>query len=170
MTSVSRSDLDREAPAPSGPLLEVRDLTVGFPTRHSVALAANGVRLVVQPGKALGLVGESGCGKSVTLRTVMRMTPKPGEVLAGEIEWKGRDLLRLTEREMREVRGREIGMIFQDPGSSLNPVHTVGSQITEILRVRLGLKAGAARERAIEFLVRRHSGARGTCSGVSAPA
>jgi oligopeptide/dipeptide ABC transporter ATP-binding protein len=107
---------------------------------------------VVEPGKALGLVGESGCGKSVTLRTVIRMTPAPGEVLAGEIRWKGHDLLQRTTREMREIRGREIAMISQDPGASLNPVYSVGSQISEVLRVHLGLRSREARERSIELL------------------
>jgi peptide/nickel transport system ATP-binding protein len=152
MTSVSPSSGDRGVAETGEHLLEIRGLTVGFPTRRNIALATNNVGLVLEPGKALGLVGESGCGKSVTLRTVIRMTPKPGEVLAGEIRWKGRDLLRLTAREMREIRGREIAMISQDPGASLNPVYAVGSQISEVLRVRVGLRAREARQRAIELL------------------
>jgi peptide/nickel transport system ATP-binding protein len=152
MTSVSPSDLPADMTEKPDSYLEIRNLTVGFPTRRSVALAANRVELVLNHGKALGLVGESGCGKSVTLRTVIGMTPKPGEVLAGEICWKGRDLLRESARGMRDVRGREIAMIFQDPGASLNPVHSVGSQISEVLRVRLGLSGAPARDRTVELL------------------
>jgi oligopeptide/dipeptide ABC transporter ATP-binding protein len=152
MTSVSPSEPSGSVGRTDDSFLEVRGLTVGFPTRRKVALAANDVGLALEPGKALGLVGESGCGKSVTLRTVIGMTPKPGEVLAGEIWWKGRDLLQQSAHGMREVRGREIAMISQDPGASLNPVYAVGAQISEVLRVRLGLRGGEARDRAVELL------------------
>jgi peptide/nickel transport system ATP-binding protein len=133
-------------------LLSIRHLTVAFPSRKGVVLAANRVELSLQPGRTLGLVGESGCGKSVTLRTIIRMTPTPGEVMAGKVFWHERDLLSLSPAEIRRVRGREITMIFQDPGASLNPVQSVGTQIAEVLRLKLGLSRGESRSRTIELL------------------
>jgi peptide/nickel transport system ATP-binding protein len=133
-------------------LLSVRQLTVAFPSRTGMVLAANRVGLSLQPGRTLGLVGESGCGKSVTLRSIIQMTPAPGEVIAGEVLWRERDLLTLGSAEMRGVRGREITMIFQDPGASLNPVQSVGTQIAEVLRLKLGLGRGEARSRTVELL------------------
>jgi peptide/nickel transport system ATP-binding protein len=133
-------------------LLSIRELTVAFPSRSGVVLAANRIELALQPGRTLGLVGESGCGKSVTLRTIVRMTPPPGEVLAGEVLWHDRDLMKLSSAEIRSVRGREITMIFQDPGASLNPVLSVGAQIAEVLRVKLGIGRSEAKDRVIELL------------------
>jgi oligopeptide/dipeptide ABC transporter ATP-binding protein len=133
-------------------LLSIRDLTVAFPSRAGVLLAANRVELALRPGRTLGLVGESGCGKSVTLRTIIRMTPAPGEVIAGAVLWHDRDLMSLSPAEMRRIRGREITMIFQDPGASLNPVQPVGTQIAEVLRLKLGLGRSEARARAVELL------------------
>jgi peptide/nickel transport system ATP-binding protein len=133
-------------------LLSIRGLTVAFPSRAGIVLAANRVELSLGPGRTLGLVGESGCGKSVTVRTIIRMTPAPGEVLEGEVFWRERDLLRLSSADMRKVRGREIAMIFQDPGASLNPVQPVGTQIAEVVRAKLGVSRTEARERAVEML------------------
>lgn len=133
-------------------LLAIRDLTVAFPSRTGVVLASNRVGLAVRPGRTLGLVGESGCGKSVTLRTIIRMTPAPGEVIEGTVLWHDQDLLGLSSAEMRRVRGREITMIFQDPGASLNPVQSVGTQIAEVLRLKLGLGRSEAKDRAVELL------------------
>jgi oligopeptide/dipeptide ABC transporter ATP-binding protein len=136
------------------PLLAVRDLTIGFPTADGVALAVQDVSLSASAGETLGIVGESGCGKSVSLRALLGLVPEPGRVLGGEIAWGGADLLRLDRRAMREVRGREISMIFQDPMESLNPVFSVGDQLVEVLRKRKGLARGAARRRAVELLDR----------------
>jgi oligopeptide/dipeptide ABC transporter ATP-binding protein len=137
--------------APSN-LLEIRHLKVGYPTRRGIAYAANDVELLLAPTKTLGLVGESGSGKSVTLRSVIRMVPKPGEILDGEILWNGDDMLGLTSNELREIRGREITMIFQDPGTSLNPVYSLGDQISEVYTKRLGCTKKEAAERVVELL------------------
>jgi oligopeptide/dipeptide ABC transporter ATP-binding protein len=135
-------------------LLEVSDLTIAFPAGETPLLAADRVGFSVKGGQTVGLVGESGCGKSVTLRSLLGMVPYPGEVLAGEIRWLGEDLRQASKRRIGEVRGAEISMIFQDPTSCLNPVYTVGDQITETLRKRAGLGSRQARERAIELLDR----------------
>jgi oligopeptide/dipeptide ABC transporter ATP-binding protein len=117
------------------PLLEVRDLVTHFITRHGVAKAVDGVSFTLERGQTLGLVGESGSGKSVTLMSIVRLVPKPaGRILDGEILLEGRDLLKLSEREMRDVRGRKISVVTQDPMSSLNPVYTIGNQLCEPLR------------------------------------
>lgn len=134
------------------PLLDVKDLTVGFADARGIFLPANRVSFTVQKNQTLGVLGESGCGKSVTLRSLMRLVPYPGEIIGGTIEWKGRDLRSRRASEMSSIRGSEISMIFQDPASCLNPVFTVGSQIAETLRVKAGLAASAARRRAAELL------------------
>jgi peptide/nickel transport system ATP-binding protein len=141
-------------PEPGSELLEVSDLTIAFPAGDAPLLAADRVAFSVKAGQTVGLVGESGCGKSVTLRSLLGMVPYPGEVLSGEIRWLGEDLLAASKRRIGEVRGSEISMIFQDPTSCLNPVFTVGDQITETLRKRAGLGGREARERAIELLDR----------------
>jgi oligopeptide/dipeptide ABC transporter ATP-binding protein len=133
-------------------LLDVRDLTVGFPAREGVVLAADRVSFRLLAGRTLGLVGESGCGKSVTLRSLLGLVPYPGEIISGEILWDGRDLRAVSRSELTRIRGTEISMIFQDPMSSLNPVFTVGDQIEETLRIKLGLGGREARERSIELL------------------
>ena len=133
-------------------LLDVRDLTVGFPAREGVVLAADRVSFALPAGRTLGLVGESGCGKSVTLRSLLGLVPYPGEIIAGEVLWDGRDLRTVSRSELTRLRGTEISMIFQDPMSSLNPVFTVGDQIEETLRIKLGLGGREARERSIELL------------------
>jgi oligopeptide transport system ATP-binding protein len=134
-------------------LLEVSDLRTHFFTREGVVRAVDGISFSVEPGRTLGLVGESGCGKSVTALSIMGLLPKPpARVVGGSVHFEGRDLARLSERELEDVRGREIAMIFQDPMTSLNPTLTIGTQITETMRRHLGLSRGAARQRAIALL------------------
>src|SRR4051812_10059830 len=114
------------------PLLELRDLNVAFNTERGQIRPVCDVSYSIYPGQTLAVVGESGCGKSVTALSVLRLIPSPpGKVLSGEILFDGRDLLKLTENEMRRVRGKDIAMIFQEPMTSLNPVYTVGDQIVE---------------------------------------
>jgi oligopeptide/dipeptide ABC transporter ATP-binding protein len=134
-------------------LLEVTDLRTHFFTREGVVRAVDGISFSVERGRTLGLVGESGCGKSVTALSVMGLLPKPpAKVVAGSVHFDSRDLSKLSERELEDVRGREIAMIFQDPMTSLNPTLTIGTQITETMRRHLGLSRGAARQRAIALL------------------
>jgi oligopeptide/dipeptide ABC transporter ATP-binding protein len=134
------------------PLLDLRGLTVGFPTLSGVARVVDDVSLEVGAGEIVGLVGESGSGKSITCRAVLGLVPEPGAVLGGEALLEGRDLLRLRDKDLRRVRGREVAMVFQDPMSSLNPVFTVGHQMTEALTRQRGLSRREARERAIGLL------------------
>jgi len=138
----------------AAPLLDVRGLTVGFPTVRGVSRVVSDLSFQVAEGEILGLVGESGSGKSVTCRALLGLVPEPGAILAGEVRLDGRDLLGLDPRALREVRGAEMAMVFQDPMSSLNPVLTVGRQITETLTQRNGLSRRAARGRAVELLDR----------------
>jgi len=134
-------------------LLEVRSLQTQFATSAGVVRAVDGVSWDVRPGETVALVGESGCGKSVSALSVMRLVAQPaGRIVGGEILFKGRDLLSLSEEEMRRVRGREIAMIFQEPMTSLNPVLTIGRQLTEPLEIHLGMDAARARARAAELL------------------
>jgi oligopeptide transport system ATP-binding protein len=140
-------------PQPSGErLLEVTDLHTSFHTSEGVVRAVDGVSFEVRRGEVLGLVGESGCGKSVTAHSVMGLLPIPPATVDGTISFLGRNLLELSDAQMRTIRGREIAMIFQDPMTSLNPVLTIGTQITEALRHHLGLGREAARRRAAELL------------------
>ena len=134
-------------------LLEVRNLRTYFHVMDGTVRAVDGVDFKIERGATLGLVGESGCGKSVTAHTIMRLieTP-PGEIADGEIWFDGRDLLTLSDDEMREVRGDDIAMIFQEPMTSLNPVFTVGDQISEAVRLHQKVSAKEARDRAIESL------------------
>ncbi len=133
-------------------LLEVRALETVFVLPGGTARAVDRVSFDVDAGRVLGLVGESGCGKSMTALSVMRLVPPPGHIAGGQVRLDGRDLLALSEREMRRVRGTSVAMIFQEPMTSLNPVFTVGMQVTEGLRVHRGLGRRAARARAIELL------------------
>lgn len=121
-------------------MLRVRNLAVHFPTRRGTVKAVNDVSFELNDGEILGLVGESGCGKSMTLLALMGLVPYPGETVAGEVRFQGRDLLKLGRDELRQVRGRQIAMIFQDPLTTLNPVFKVGEQIAEALRVHNILK------------------------------
>jgi len=134
--------------------LELRELTVAFPTRTGLAIAVNGVSLTVAPGKVTGIVGESGSGKTMICRAILGLIPWPGAILGGEIRWRGADLVSASRSALRRVRGREIAMIFQDPSSALDPVFTIGDQISEPLRVHLGLSRSAAEKEAIELLGR----------------
>jgi oligopeptide transport system ATP-binding protein len=135
------------------PLLEVRDLQTHFHTQDGVVKAVNGVSFHVNRGETLGIVGESGCGKSVTSLSIMRLIPNPpGKIAGGQILFDGEDLLQLSEEQMRRIRGNRIAMIFQDPMTSLNPVLTVGRQITESLELHMKLGKHAAQNRAAELL------------------
>jgi peptide/nickel transport system ATP-binding protein len=133
------------------PLLEVEDLRTHFATDGGTARAVDGVSFHVNEGEVLGIVGESGCGKSVTSLSIMRLVPQPpGRILEGSaIRFRGRDLLALPEKEMRGVRGNDIAMIFQEPMTSLNPVFPIGDQIAETLRLHRGLSKKEARRRAV---------------------
>ncbi|KPL82425.1 methionine ABC transporter ATP-binding protein [Thermanaerothrix daxensis] len=119
----------------SQPLLDVRDLKTYFFTEDGVVKAVDGVSFRVYPGEVLGLVGESGCGKSVTSLSILRLLDAPGKIVGGEIWFEGRDLLRLSEHEMTQVRGNQISMVFQQPVTSLNPVFNIGSQIAEVIMI-----------------------------------
>jgi oligopeptide/dipeptide ABC transporter ATP-binding protein len=130
-------------------LLEIRNLQTHFQTRPGLVRAVDGVSLHVDRGELLGLVGESGCGKSITALSILRLISPPGRIAGGEILFDGKNLLTLSEREMREIRGNEIAMIFQDPMTSLNPVFTVGEQIAEALRLHRKLSRKDARLAAI---------------------
>ncbi len=134
-------------------LLEINNLKTHFRTRDGWVHAVDGVSFSIAPGEKLGVVGESGCGKSVTALSIMRLIQRPpGEIVDGSILFGGQDLLDISESAMRKVRGKQIGMIFQDPLNSLNPVMTIGSQITEVLELHLGLRGQAARNRTAELL------------------
>ncbi len=134
-------------------LLGVRDLTAAFSRGGVSSRVVNGVSFDIAPGTAVGFVGESGCGKSVTARAVMRLAPEGSSVaLGGSVVFRDRDLLGVDERGMQDIRGRRIAMVFQDPMSSLNPVMTVGAQIDDMLRRHLGLSRRAARARTVELL------------------
>jgi oligopeptide/dipeptide ABC transporter ATP-binding protein len=133
-------------------LLEIRDLHTTFPTPAGDARAVDGVSLSLEGGQTLGLVGESGCGKTMTALSVMRLVPPPAVIRAGAIEFDGRDLLRLSEREMRSVRGAAVAMVFQEPMTSLNPVLTIGDQIGEAIRLHRRVDRATARAEAVEML------------------
>jgi oligopeptide/dipeptide ABC transporter ATP-binding protein len=143
--------LDRRVDAP---LLDVRGLSVAFPSPHGTIFAAHDISFAVASGRTLGIVGESGSGKSVTLRALIRLVPNPGRIVGGQIVFEGRDLVTATNRELQAVRGKAIAMIFQDPMASLNPVLSVGDQLREMLRVKAGLGRRAAEARAIQLLDR----------------
>ncbi len=130
-------------------LLEVKNLRTEFPTRSGLVRAVNDVSFYLDRGELLGLVGESGCGKSITALSIMRLIAPPGRIVAGEITFDDRNLLALSESEMRAIRGDDIAMIFQDPMTSLNPVFTVGEQIAEALRLHRKLSRKDAHEAAI---------------------
>jgi oligopeptide/dipeptide ABC transporter ATP-binding protein len=144
---------------PGDAVLEVNNLKTQFFTRSGVVFAVDDISFRVGEGETLGIVGESGCGKSVTSLSIMRLVPDPpGRVVAGEVlltvDGKTTDILKISDSEMREVRGNDIAMIFQDPMTSLNPVYTVGDQIMEPLMLHLGLSKGEAEQRAIDLLKR----------------
>src|ERR671929_1003300 len=134
-------------------LLDVRGLKTHFFTDEGVVRAVDGVDLYIDKGETLGVVGESGCGKSVTALSLMRLIPQPpGKIVSGQVHFDGRDLLKLREDDMRKIRGNDIAMIFQDPMTSLNPVLTIGRQISEALELHKSMNRSQARERTIELL------------------
>ncbi|SFL98121.1 ABC transporter ATP-binding protein [Halanaerobium salsuginis] len=134
-------------------LVEVKNLQTYFYTEEGVVKAVDGVDYEIYPGETLGIVGESGCGKSVTSLSIMRLVESPpGKIEGGEINFQGKDLTKLSEKEMRKIRGNDISMIFQEPMTSLNPVYTVGDQIIEAIMLHKGVKRKEARQQAIEML------------------
>src|SRR5687767_15916900 len=133
-------------------LLEVNNLKTHFPTRAGIVRAVDDVSFYIDRGELLGLVGESGCGKSMTALSIMRLIAPPGKIVGGEILFKERDLMKFSNAEMRAIRGDDIAMIFQDPMTSLNPVFTVGEQIAEALRLHRGLSRKAARQAAVQAM------------------
>ncbi len=134
-------------------LLEVENLQTHFATIDGVVRAVEGVSFHVDAGQTLGIVGESGCGKSVTAMSILRLIQEPPGKIAGSIRFQGRELLELSEPEMRAIRGNDISMIFQEPMTSLNPVLTVGKQIGETLQLHQGLSARDAEKKAVDMLV-----------------
>jgi peptide/nickel transport system ATP-binding protein len=134
------------------PLLEVRDLKTRFTTDDGVVGAVDGVSFSVEKGKTLAIVGESGCGKSVTCLSIMGLNPSQNTVTTGEALFKDRDLLKLSGEDLRKVRGNEISMIFQDPMTSLNPVHTIGTQLIEAVQLHEKTSKDGARRRALEMV------------------
>ncbi len=137
----------------STPVLDIRDLTTRFDTRRGPVTAVDRVSLTLAPGETLGLVGESGCGKSVTALSVLQLLPKPaGRITGGQVLFKGRDLASLTEAQMNRIRGNEISMIFQEPMTSLNPVYTAGFQIVEAIRRHRRMSRRAAWAEAVQML------------------
>jgi oligopeptide transport system ATP-binding protein len=140
--------------AANAPLLRVEDLRVEFTTRRGIVFAVNGISFEIAPGETLGIVGESGCGKSVTSLAVLGLLARNGRVAGGRALFEGRDLIKLNDRALRRVRGREIAMIFQDPMTSLNPVLTIGRQIREPLETHFGMDRKDAEARAAELIDR----------------
>jgi peptide/nickel transport system ATP-binding protein len=133
-------------------LLEITGLRTEFRLASGLLKAVRGVDLALEPGETLALVGESGCGKSITAASIMRLVPPPGEIVAGSILFKGRELLALSEEQMRAIRGNGIAMVFQDPMTSLNPVFTIGSQIAEGIMIHRSLSRKEAEEEAAQIL------------------
>ena len=134
-------------------LLQVKDLETRFRTREGIVHAVNGVSFKLDEGETLGIVGESGCGKSVSVLSVLRLIPMPpGEIINGTVDFQGKDLLKLSYEELRHVRGAQISMVFQDPMTSFNPVQTIGTQLIEPLEIHLGMTKKQAWKRAIELL------------------
>ncbi|MFZ5917135.1 MAG: ABC transporter ATP-binding protein [Chloroflexota bacterium] len=134
-------------------LLEVKGLKTRFFTQDGVVNAVNGISYLLEEGGTLGIVGESGCGKSVGVLSIMRLIPDPpGKVVGGEVLFEGRDLLKMSPDEIRQIRGNKIAMIFQDPMTSLNPVLTIGRQVSEALELHLGMDKKQSRQRTVELL------------------
>jgi peptide/nickel transport system ATP-binding protein len=133
-------------------LLDVKDLRTSFRTEDGIVKAVDGVSFSVEKGQTLGIVGESGCGKSVTCLTIMGLNPKKNTITSGEALWKGQDLLTMKPSALRQIRGSEISMIFQDPMTSLNPVHTIGRQLEEAILLHRDVTKKSARARSLELL------------------
>ena len=144
--ATGREETERSA------LLEVSGLRTAFPTRAGIAYAVAGVSFDLAPGECLGLVGESGSGKSMTCRSLLGLVPRPGAIVDGSIRWRGEELVGADERRLRRIRGGEIGMIFQDPASALNPVYTIGSQIVETIVTHTSRGRAAARRDVVDLL------------------
>lgn len=141
----------------STPLLEIKNLVTGFQTESGMLKAVDGISFTVPKGSCVGIVGESGCGKSVTAMSIVKLLPQPmGKILEGEIIFQGKDLVKADAATMQDIRGGHIGVIFQEPMTALNPVHTIGRQIAEALMIHRGLNAKEAREAAIQLLHRVH--------------
>ena len=135
------------------PLLQVKDLCTSFFTEDGVVKAVNGISYDIEEGETLGLVGESGCGKSVSALSILRLIPTPpGKIVGGEVIFEGQDLLKVDEDEIRHVRGNKIAMVFQEPMTSLNPVLTIGRQLTEALELHMKMDARGAQRRAVQLL------------------
>ena len=135
------------------PLLQVKGLKTQFFTQDGIVRAVDGITYDVDEGETLGIVGESGCGKSVSVLSVMRLIPSPpGKIVGGQVVFQGQDLLKMSEEEVRQIRGNQIAMIFQDPMTSLNPVLTIGRQISEALELHLNMDKHQSRQRTIELL------------------
>jgi oligopeptide/dipeptide ABC transporter ATP-binding protein len=155
MPAASEHQPEPSAVASNAPLLSVRELTTEFAVDHGLVRAVDGVSFDVQRGEVLGVVGESGCGKSVTALSILGLLPRPrGRITKGSITFGGKDLTRLSEREMRRIRGHKIAMIFQDPMTSLNPYLKVGEQLAEVCQLHLGLRRREAWQRAVDLLER----------------
>jgi peptide/nickel transport system ATP-binding protein len=147
------ADMATGRPPTEQALLEVKDLKTQFFSDDGITRAVDGVSFSLAPGETLGIVGESGCGKSVTALSILRLLPRRGaRIVAGSVTFEGKELTRLTDEQMRAIRGDRIAMIFQEPMTSLNPVHTVGAQIAEAVRIHRGVSREAARARAGEML------------------
>jgi oligopeptide/dipeptide ABC transporter ATP-binding protein len=152
-TPAADSTIEGAVPNDGKPLLELENLQTVFETEAGTVRAVDGVSFELQRGATLGIVGESGSGKSVMALSILRLLPSPpGKIAAGRIVFEGRDLLKLSETQMRELRGKAIAMVFQEPMTSLNPVYTIGRQIGEVLRLHEGLTKRNARLRSIELL------------------
>ncbi|NDU79076.1 ATP-binding cassette domain-containing protein, partial [Actinomadura sp. DSM 109109] len=133
--------------------LEIRNLKTHFETDDGMVQAVDGVDLAIGRGETVGVVGESGCGKTVTAMSVLKLVPMPpGRIVAGQILWQGRDLVPLPAEEMNSIRSKEIAIVFQEPMTSLNPVYTVGEQIAEVVRRHEGLGRRAALDKTVEML------------------
>lgn len=133
-------------------LLDIKNLSIHFQTEEGDVCAVNGIDLSVEPGKTLGLVGETGAGKTTTALGILRLVPEPGKVLSGTIEYKGKDIMKMSEKEVQDIRGNEISMIFQDPMTALNPVMTVGDQVAEVVLRHQNCSKSEAQGRMIEIL------------------
>jgi peptide/nickel transport system ATP-binding protein len=145
-------EMGGKPPLQNPPVLEVRDLRIEFPTRHGSLVAVDGVSFSIAPGEVLGVVGESGAGKSLTGTAIIGLLEPPGRISAGEIRLQGERIDNLPHEAMRRIRGRRIGAIFQDPLTSLNPLYTVGHQLVETIRAHLEVDAAGARARALSLL------------------
>src|SRR6516165_9175634 len=134
------------------PLLEIKNLSVAFPSHSGMVRAVDGVDITLERGEVLGIVGESGSGKSVTMLALMGLVPYPGRVMADRLSFEGRDLKTLSDRERRALTGKDVAMIFQEPTTSLNPSFTIGYQLVETLQIHEAMDRKASRRRAIELL------------------